>query len=289
MATKPVVVGVDGSEESLLAAEWAAMQARRHGLSLRIVSAPATLPRMHAYQAVPATVADALRGMSERALDVAAVRADEVAPGLEITTSLLSGAPAVAVAGSGSDAAMLVVGIRGTGGFAAMALGSVSRYAAVRAPCPVIVVRQPNMAVHREVAVGIRDPENPTAALTFAFEEATARRADLVVVHAWSWFPSSLRGPAGQDAIDTPFHPEQICEEADRSLSATVEQWQGKYPDVQVRHDVIHGHPGHVLANYSIRADLLVIGRHGDAGIGSVQHALLGHARGPVAVVPVDS
>ena len=40
MATFPVVVGVDGSGESLLAAEWAAMEAKRHGLPLRIVSAP---------------------------------------------------------------------------------------------------------------------------------------------------------------------------------------------------------------------------------------------------------
>lgn len=286
MATKPVVVGVDGSEESLLAAEWAAMEARRHGLPLRIVSAPATLPRVHAWQAPLAMVADALRKMSEQALDAAVVRAEEVAPGLEITTALLPGPPAPAVAGSGSDAALLVVGARGAGGFAAMILGSVSRYAAARASCPVIVARQASMAVHQDIAVGIRDPQDATAALAFAFEEASARRADLVVVHAWSWFPAALRGSADQDTLDAAFHPEQVPDETARSLSATVEQWQEKYPHVRVRHDVIHGHPVHVLASYSIRADLVVIGRHGDAGLGSVQHALLGHARGPVAVVP---
>ena len=56
---------------------------------------------------------------------------------------------------------------------------------------------------------------------------------------------------------------------------------------MRVRHDVIHGHPARVLANYSARADLVVIGRHGSPGIGSIQHALLDHARGPVAIVPV--
>ena len=35
MPTKPVVVGVDGSEESLLAVEWAAAEARRHAAPLR--------------------------------------------------------------------------------------------------------------------------------------------------------------------------------------------------------------------------------------------------------------
>src|SRR5260370_35081392 len=45
METKPVTVGVDGSEESLLAVEWAAMEAKRHSSPLRIVSAPAMTPR----------------------------------------------------------------------------------------------------------------------------------------------------------------------------------------------------------------------------------------------------
>jgi nucleotide-binding universal stress UspA family protein len=287
MATKPVVVGVDGSEESLLAVEWAAMEAKRHGLPLRIVSAPAMVPVPHvqADQASQATAADALCGASLRALETAVGRVEEVAQGLEITTDLLSGPPALAVAGSGSGAATLVVGARGTGGFAAMILGSVSRFAATRATCPVIVVRQANMAVHQEVAVGIRDPQDGSAALTFAFEEAAARRADLVVVHTWYWFPPSLGAPLDRDA---PFHPEQVSAEAARNLSAALDGWRKKYPDVPVRHDVIRGHPARVLANYSYRADLVVIGRHGNPGIGSTQHALLDHARGPVAVVPSD-
>ncbi len=286
MATEPVVVGVDGSEQSLLAAEWAAMEARRHGLPLRIVSAPAMAPRMQACQASPATVADALRDVSARALDAAVARAGEVAPGLEITTELLPGPPALAVAASGSGAAMLVVGARGAGGFAAMILGSVSRYAAIRARCPVFVIRQASMAVHQEVAVGVRDPQDTSEALAFAFEEAAARHADLVVIHAWYWFLPALRAPVGQAAMDTPFVPEQISVDAARSLSAALDCWRDKYPGVRVRHDVIRGHPARVLANYSARADLVVIGRHGDPGIGSVQHALLDHARGPVAVVP---
>jgi nucleotide-binding universal stress UspA family protein len=287
MVAKPVVVGVDGSEESMLAAEWAAMEAKRHGLPLRIVSAPAMVPRMRADPASPATVASSLRDASAAALGTAVRRAEEVAQGLEITAGLLAGPPALAVAGCGSDAAMLVVGARGAGGFAPMVLGSVSRYAAIRAACPVIVARQASMAVHQQVAIGVRDPQDTSAALTFAFEEAAARHAGLVVVHAWYWFPSVLRAPAeAGDALEAPFHPEQISAEAAIGLSAALEGWREKYPDVPVGHEVIHGHPARVLADYSTRADLVVIGRHGSSGVGSILHALLDHARGPVAVVP---
>ena len=64
MGTKPVVVGVDGSEESLRAVEWAALEAKRRSSSLRIVSAPAIPLRVHGYHASPQMVTAALRGIS---------------------------------------------------------------------------------------------------------------------------------------------------------------------------------------------------------------------------------
>lgn len=288
MATKPVIVGTDGSEESLRAVEWAALEARRHGSPLRIVSAPAAMPQVHAHHARPTEIAAALRGISARALDAAITRSEEVAPGLPADTGLLTGPAAVAVARCGADASMLVVGARGAGGFAAMMLGSVSRYVAAWAPCPVVVVREESTAVHREIAVGIRDPEDVSGTLAFAFEEAAQRGADLVAVHTWHWLPAAPPGPA--ERLRPP-DPGQISAEASRHLAAALEQWHGKYPEVQVRQDVVRGHPARVLASYSARADLVVIGRHGHPsglgpGIGSIQHAVLDHAHGPIAVVP---
>jgi len=287
MAIKPVMVGVDGSEESLLAVEWAAAEARRHSAPLRIVSAPDVMPRMHAPQASPAEIAAALRGIAARALDAAITRSEEVAPGLPVDTGLLSGPPAVAVAESGAEASMLVVGARGAGGFAAMMLGSVSRYVAAWAPCPVVVVREETTAVHREIAVGVRDPEDAAGALAFALEEAALRNADLVVVHTWYWLPPT----PGQTGALRPPDPDRIAAEAARHLATALKEWQDKYPHVRVRQDVIRGHPGRVLASYSARTDLVVLGRHGHPagsgpGIGSIQHAVLDHAHGPVAAVP---
>jgi nucleotide-binding universal stress UspA family protein len=300
MVTRPVVVGVDGSEESMQAVEWAAMEARRHSSPLRIVSAPMAVPRIRAYHTVAETVAVALRGVSARALQAAVARSEEVAPCLRVTTDLLSGPPALAVAESGSDASMLVVGARGAGGFAAMVLGSVSRYAATHAPCPVVVVRQETMAVHREIAVGIRDPQDATETLAFAFEEAAVRGADLVAVHAWLGFPAALSlsptpSVSSAGARLKPADPDQLSAEATRALTAALDEWRNKYPKVRVRPDVTRGHPGRVLASYSARADLVVLGRHGDSpapgragatGAGSILHAVLDHAHGPVAIVP---
>ncbi|MBV9380661.1 MAG: universal stress protein [Streptosporangiaceae bacterium] len=291
MATKPVVVGADGSEESLRAVEWGALEAERRRSPLWIVSAPAMPPRMRAHQASPETVTTALRGISARALGVAITRAEEIAPGLLIDTDLLCGPPAVAVADSGSGASMLVVGARGAGGFAAMLLGSVSRYAATHARCPVVVVREETTAVHREIAVGVRDPQDGTEALAFGFEEAALRGAELVVVHSWYGFPATLLASAGaKGAEQHSADPQQVTAEAAGSLAETVTGWRDKYPTVRVRQDVVHGHPARVLASYAARADLVVLGRHGgpgtSPGIGSIQHAVLNHAGGPVAVVP---
>ena len=278
MVTMPVVAAVDGSEESLRAVEWAALEAQRHGAPLRIVCAPALPPRMHARNAVPQTVADQLSGVSERALHEAVTRAREFSSRPLIDADLLDGPPALAVTAAGSGALMLVVGARGAGGFAQLLLGSVSRYAAMHAACPVIVVREETNAVHREVVGGVRDPHDATASLDFAFGEAALRGAALVVVHSWNSLSAAIWRQA--DA-------ERVAAEADASLAEALEPWREKYPGVPVRQDVLHGHPARVLSAYAGRADLVVIGRNGRGHtIGGIQHAVLSHAHGPIAIVP---
>jgi hypothetical protein len=101
-----------------------------------------------------------------------------------VETALLPGSPASALTEAADDASMLVVGSRGGGGFAALLLGSVSRYVATRAESPVVVVREETMAVHHEVVVGVRDLDQP-AAIGFVFQEAALRKARLRAVHAW--------------------------------------------------------------------------------------------------------
>jgi nucleotide-binding universal stress UspA family protein len=292
MTAKPVVVGVDGSEESLRAVEWGAREAQLRRAPLRIVSVAAMPPRMRAHHGATQTVADALQEVSVRAVSEAAARAGEVAPDLSVDTELLSGPPATAITESGSGAMMLVVGARGQGRFAAMLLGSVSRYAAAHAPCPVIVVREEMIAAQGEVAVGIRNPDDGDQPLAFAFEEATLRDATLVAVHSSHWFSAALGGPA-RNRAEHSAHREQVAAEASAILAEALSGLREKYPAVPVRQEVVHDHPAKALAWYSAHADLVVIGRREVAGpghaVGAVRHGLLSHARGPVAAVPAPA
>ena len=65
--------------------------------------------------------------------------------------------------------------------------------------------------------------------------------------------------------------------------------WREKYPAVETGTEITHAHPGHLLAQASGHADLVVLGRQpshtGGSGADSVIHAVLHHARGPVAVI----
>jgi nucleotide-binding universal stress UspA family protein len=287
MASKPIVAGTDGSEESLRAVSWAAREAALRGAPLRIVGAAELLPRMSpragASGSTYDTVTDVLDKDRDRALATAAELAAKTAAGVLIDTDELTGPTAQAVTAAGSGALMLVLGSRGIGAFTALLLGSVSRYAATHASSPVVVVRDESPAPHQLIGVGIADIESCRDALTFALEEASLRHAGLHAIHAWHTPQSDITraGPVPTES------GAQAAADADSQLAALLDECRAKYPDVEVSHEVVHGHPGRALVGLSARADLVVIGRRpGTPGPGSVRHALLNHAHGPVAVVP---
>jgi nucleotide-binding universal stress UspA family protein len=288
MDSNAIIAGTDGSEVSMRAVEWAAREAVARGRPLWIVSVP-VLPRL--WQRTPPGRRDAVAELvctaADQALAAAAERAAEIEPGLSVRTSRLSGRPAEALAGAAAHSALLVVGSRGAGGFAALVIGSVSRHVAFTAACPVVVVREETTAAHQRVVVGVGDFDR-VAALGFAFEEASRRKASLQVIHAWEVFmPSPLLSGIGGRRGGTL----EVTSEATAWVAAQMAPWRQKYPDVEVLEDVVNGSPGHVLVGASARADLVVLGRGNprDAGslwTGTVTHAVLNHAHSPIAVVP---
>jgi len=270
METQAIVAATDGSEESLCAVDWAAADALLRGKPLRIVSAMSLLPWTVPLQLRPDRdhIADLIRSERKQALVTAASRAARRAPGLVIDADPLGGPPAQAIVEAGSSALMLVVGSRGVGAFTAMTLGSVSRYVSAHADCPVVVVRDPSAVPPGQIVVGVGDPDDCAEALTFGFEEAELRQASLLAVHAW---PGSGPPPAGVRV----------------ALAEALRIWRDKYPGVPAGQEVVPGRPARMLVGLSARAGLVVIGRHaGRQGPGSVRHAVLSHAHGPIAIVP---
>ena len=290
MASKPIVAGTDGSEESLRAVSWAAREAALRGAPLRIVATAELLPRMSpragASGSTYDTVTDVLDKDRDRALATAAELAARTAAGVLIDTDELTGPTAQAVTAAGSGALMLVLGSRGAGAFTALLLGSVSRYATTHASSPVVVVRDESPAPHQLIGVGIADTESCRDALTFALEEASLRHAGLHAIHSWH-MPQAEITRAGPMPTES---RAQAAADAASQLAGLLDECRAKYPDVEVTHEVVHGHPGRALVGLSARTDLVVIGRRAGApGPGSVRHALLNHAHGPVAVVPSEA
>ncbi|HEX5569137.1 MAG TPA: universal stress protein, partial [Streptomyces sp.] len=123
----PLLVGVDGSEHSLWAVDWAVDAAARHAVPVRLLHASAER-----------TADDPKPG---DLMDAAVDRAHQRDPAVRLTTEILAEEPAPALVRAGRNAFAVAVGSRGLGGIAGLLLGSVGLSVAARADCPVIVVR----------------------------------------------------------------------------------------------------------------------------------------------------
>ncbi len=140
-----IVVGVDGSDSSRKALEWAYDEAAHHGAPLVVVTTwqPPTLPMSPSY----ANLSLEEYGDQPRreALDLlerftaALVPKD---PAVDVRTSVEEGKnPAKVLIERSKEADLVVVGSRGHDGFVGMLLGSVSQHLVAHAECPVVVVR----------------------------------------------------------------------------------------------------------------------------------------------------
>jgi nucleotide-binding universal stress UspA family protein len=139
---RAVIVGVDGSEQSLAAVELGAEAALQRHEPLRLIWAylwPLYASAVHMPGA--ASFDEPLAAPAEQ-LETIAVRTRQAHPGLEVSHAVIVGAAANVLIGESVDASLLVVGSRGRGGFAGLLTGSVATQVATHARCPVIVVRQ---------------------------------------------------------------------------------------------------------------------------------------------------
>lgn len=128
-----IVVGIDGSVPAQRALEWAVDEARRRDAELVVLRAWSFTDQPPPFDTSygEATVLELIDG-SIASVDATGVTVVPLAP---------CDRPASALIDASKDAALLVVGARGRGGFASLLLGSVSQQVVTHAHCPVVVVR----------------------------------------------------------------------------------------------------------------------------------------------------
>lgn len=132
-APRRIVVGVDGSDGSTRALEWAAAEAAHTGATLEIHTA-------YGPGGVLTTPASTERAM-RRLIDQSVAHVHQAAPSVDTVGFTHEGSPITALIEASRGAELLVVGSRGRGGFAGLLLGSVSQQCAVHAHSPVVIVR----------------------------------------------------------------------------------------------------------------------------------------------------
>jgi nucleotide-binding universal stress UspA family protein len=287
MTTQPIVVGIDGSESAVNAARWAAAEAVRRELPLRLVHT-FDIPVGYAPGVVaPAAVLDGMRQQGWSWVHAARDAIAEIAPDLEPELVVHQGPVLPFLVDQSRIATMIVLGSRGLGGFTGLLIGSVSVGLAGRAHCPVVVDRADGS--DGDIVVGVDGTPAGEAALAFAFEEATLRNCGVIAVHTWT--DSVLEEALAGSAATVDFYPLQ--QRAYELLAERLAGYQEKYPEVTVHREVVRDRPATALLRYAKDAALVVVGSRGRGGfrgllLGSTSQHLLHHAPCPVAVVRTD-
>jgi nucleotide-binding universal stress UspA family protein len=282
----PVVVGVDDPESSGHAVRWAASEAARLGVPLRLVHAW-SLPAVVAGAPLeaPSAFVDPLpfQEAAQTVLDSAAARIREDVAGGDpaIETVLTLGSAGHVLREASRDATLLVVGTHHRGAIGRTLFGSVAAECTTEAEVPVVVVRpEAPMPGTGDVLVGLDDSAGGRAALSWAAIEAGRLDRRLVVIHA---HPPALHGEGSAGTAHAAAR--RFVDQALSRLASSI----GRPTSVAWR--VVEGDPERVLTEAAARASLLVVGSRSGLNpverfLGSVSRRCVIDAPCPVVVVP---
>jgi nucleotide-binding universal stress UspA family protein len=281
-----IVVGVDGSTQADRALAWAV-----HEAELRL----AAVDVVHCYvvhaRGVVMYVPD--QDEAEARLDEIIDRNQHVLDRVKWTAGAMGvfNAPSAGLVDAGEDAALIVVGSRGAGGFDRLQLGSTGYRTAAHATAPVAVIpstAEDELHETHGLVVGVDGSQAAQRALRWAVEEADHRSVRLSVVHAFQLAvdPVMVARASDERRAQLLTRGQEAAEQAVRDALAAADV---SMADVTL---VIEpGPPADVLVSHTGPGRLLVLGTHGRGAIGrmvfgSVSHQCLHHAAGPVVVVP---
>jgi nucleotide-binding universal stress UspA family protein len=269
--------------------EYAAARAVRQHQPLRVVHA--FEPSQYAVRSTIGWTPDlhgVLRNSAQRLVDETTEVLAMVYPDLEVQARLEPGTAVEMLVEESEHADTVVVGSRGSGGFADLIIGSTTLHVASQARCPVVAVPAPPdvEAPRHGVVVGVDGSAQSESAIEFALQVASDLDEPLVALHAWT-DPARMGGPGVM--LPLVYDPALVADEEGLVLAESMAGWAEKYPDVRIENKVTRGHAVPMLTTEARHAQLLVVGSRGRGSvrslIGSVSHGVLHHATGPVAIV----
>jgi nucleotide-binding universal stress UspA family protein len=285
-----IVVGVDGSKGAARAVAWAVDEAVARGWSVTALLAWSYLDQRHAdgKERFEAGYGEADASAALDAYLRAAIGAERAAGVQRIVVNDLA---APALLDAAANAALLVVGARGLGGFLGLRVGSVSEHCLHHAPHAVAVVHDadgPRGGTMERIVVGIDGSDTSRHALRWAIDEARAHDASLQVVHAWH-VPYGGGSPFAYVAVD----PTLIEDAARKVLDAAIDAEDTSGLRQPVERTLVQSGAASAVLDAAKDADLVVVGSRGLGGfsgllLGSVSQQVAHHATAPVVIVPEE-
>lgn len=259
-STPAVIVGIDGSEAAIYAAEWAIDEAVARKVPLRLVSV------VKASHLGSDDYYDDVRH-AKAALQAARSAIEATGKAVDIETEVIEGRPGTALAATWWNVKMICVGSVGVGRYAQSILGSTVTELAKQAHCPVAVIRPP-VAKHEKkiswIVVAATRRLGHDRVIRQALEEAALRRA-----------PVLLLGDRKADG--------------ERAVDQVAAEWRQRYPGVHIFPIADSADVAHFLKKHDERIQLAVIGA-ADVDelaeiIGPTKHVVFHHTDSSALVV----
>jgi nucleotide-binding universal stress UspA family protein len=251
-----VIVGIDGSQAAIQAAQWAVSEALDRGVPLRLLAV---------VKAAHPTSDDYYQDVKHAEVSLQAAQSAVQAMGklVKVETGILRGQPGASLVVESRDADMLCVGSVGIGRYSRSLLGSTATEVAEQAHCPVAVIRLPSDQPPREIdwiVVAVDGTPDNDAVVDQAMREGQLRRLPVL-------------------AIGT----------APGELDDRLQPWRRWYPDVHVYPVTAGADVARFLKDNHDWVPLAVIGS-AEAGklaqlLGPHDHLVLRHAQASVLVV----
>ncbi len=264
----PVVVGIDGSQAAIQAAEWAVDEAVSRDVPLRLIYVIPENAEPAPFAAVGNERMEHEYG--ETALRIAAAAVEAAGKRAKVETVILHGDPAVQLVTESRNAAMICVGSTGIGRISKLFLGSTATELAEAAHCSVAIIRSQgtrHLSGSLFIAVAVGESPGNDIVIEQAMEEAQLRHVPVLAL-----------GASRRDVGEMPAN----------ELNRRMRIWGGRYPDVDVHTASTRSDIADFLAVIDRQIQLTVLGSN-DADqiarlIGPRRHPVLGNAECSVLI-----